>query len=93
VCCRENVEIYVKLGKSGSEIREMLVKVYGDNAMEKRAVYKWVTRFSEARASVTDKERSGLPATSRPEENIAKFLQIFRENRRLSVRNMAEAEK
>jgi hypothetical protein len=37
VCRRENVEMnikfLVKLGKSGSEIREMLLQAYGDNAM------------------------------------------------------------
>jgi hypothetical protein len=37
----------------------------------KTAVYKWVTSFSEGRESVTD-ERSGRPAMSRTEENIAK---------------------
>jgi hypothetical protein len=31
----------VKLGKSGSEIGQMLVQVYEDNAMKKTAVYKW----------------------------------------------------
>jgi hypothetical protein len=39
--------------------------VYGDNAMKKTAVYKWVTLFSEVRESVTDEERSRWPATSR----------------------------
>jgi hypothetical protein len=57
VCRRENVgtniKFIVKLGKSGSEITEMIVQVYGDNAMKKTAVYKWVTRFSEGRGSVT----------------------------------------
>ena len=62
----------------------MLVQVYGDNAMKKTAVYKWVKRFSEGSESVTDKERSGRPATSRTEENIAKVCQIVRENRWLS---------
>ena len=62
----------------------------GDNAMKKTAVYKWVKRFSEGRGSVTDEERSGRPATSRTEENIAKDPQIVRENRRLTVRNIAE---
>jgi hypothetical protein len=33
-------ELLAKLGKSGSEIKEMLVQVYGDNAMKKTAVYK-----------------------------------------------------
>jgi hypothetical protein len=35
-------ELLVKLGNSGREIREMLVQVYGDNAMKKTAVYNYV---------------------------------------------------
>jgi hypothetical protein len=69
------VELLVKLGKSRSEIIEMLMQVYGDNAMKKTALYKWVTCFPEGRASVTD-ERSGQPATSRTEENITKVHQM-----------------
>jgi len=87
---RTNIKFLVKLGKSGNKIREMLVQVYGDNAMKKTAVYKWVKRFSEGRESVTDEERPGRPATSRTEENIAKICQTVRENRRLTVRSMAE---
>jgi len=58
--------------------------------MKKTAVYKWVKRFSEGRESVTDEERSGRPATSRTEENIATVCQIVRENRRLTVSSIAE---
>ena len=58
--------------------------------MKKTVVYKWVKRFSEGRESVTDEERSGRPATSRTEENIAKIREIVRENRRLTVRSIAE---
>ena len=36
---RTNIKFLVKLGKSGNEIREMLVQVYGDNAMKKTSVY------------------------------------------------------
>ena len=35
----------------------MLVQVYGDSAMKKTAVYKWVKRFYEGRESVIDEER------------------------------------
>jgi len=49
-----------------------------------------VKRFSEGREDVTDEERSGQPATSRTEENIAKIRQIVRENLRLTVRSIAE---
>jgi len=73
---RTNTKFLVKLGKSGNKIREMLVQVYGDNAMKKTAVYKWVKRFYEGRESVTDEERSGRPATSSTEENTAKIRQI-----------------
>ena len=70
----------------------MLVQVYGDNTstMEKIAVYKWAKRFSEGRESVTDEESSGRPTRSRTEENIAKVCQILCENRRLTVRSIAE---
>ena len=54
----------------------MLVQVYGDNAMKKTAVNKWVKRFSEGRESATDEESLGRPATSRTEENIAKFVKL-----------------
>jgi predicted HTH transcriptional regulator len=87
---RMNIKFLVKLGKSGNKIRVMLVQVYEDNAMKKRAVYKWVKCFSEGRKSVTDEERSERPATSRTEENNAKIHQIVHENRRLTVRSTAE---
>jgi hypothetical protein len=33
------LELLIKLGNSGSKIRQMLVQVYGHNAMKKTAVY------------------------------------------------------
>jgi hypothetical protein len=84
------IKFLVKFGKSGSEIREMLLQVYGDNAMKKTAIYKWVTGFYKERENVTDEKRSGRPATSRTEEYIVKVCQIVRENRRLTVRSTAE---
>jgi len=84
-----NSEYLVELGNSGNKISEMLVQVYGDNAMKKTAVYKWVKRFSEGRESVTDEGRSGWPATSRTEENIAKIRQIVQENCRQTARSIA----
>jgi len=68
----------------------MLVQIYGDNAMKKTEVYKWVKRFSAGRESVTDEESSGRPATSRTEENIVKVRQIVREHIQLTVRSIAE---
>jgi len=68
----------------------MLVQVYRDNAIKKTAVGNGVKCCFWGRESVTDEERSGRPATNRTEENIAKFRHIVRENRRLTVRSIAE---
>jgi hypothetical protein len=64
VCHRENVEAWikflVKLGKSRSAIREMLMQVYGNNAMKKAAEYKRVTLFlREEHMSLTKRDQDG----------------------------------
>jgi hypothetical protein len=43
---RTNIKFLDKVGKSESEIREMLVQVYGDDAVKKTAVCKWVDAFA-----------------------------------------------
>jgi len=48
---RANIKFLVKLGKSGNEIRQMLVKVYGDNAMKKYYLSMSVRRFNRQSAS------------------------------------------
>jgi len=49
-----------------------------------------VKGFSEGTECVTDEERSGRSATNRTEENVVKIREMFRENRRLTVRKIAE---
>ena len=87
---RTNIKFLVKLRMSGKEIRQMLVHVYGDNALEKNSSLQVGETFSEERESVTDEERSGRTATSRTEENIVNSRQLLRANRRLTVRSIAE---
>jgi len=61
---RMNIKFLVELGKSGNEIREMLVQVYGDNAMKKTAVYKWVKRFlREEKVSLTKRDQDSQQQT------------------------------
>jgi transposase len=84
-----NIIFLVKLGKSGSKIREILVQIFGDNAMKKTVAYKWVTHFSEGRESGPYEESSGRPATSRTEKK-RKFRQIIRENLQLTITSIAE---
>jgi hypothetical protein len=51
---RTNIKFLVKLSKSGREILDMLETVYGESAMKRRTVYKWVEWFKEGRESVDD---------------------------------------
>jgi hypothetical protein len=52
----------------------MLVQVYRDNAMKQTAVYKWVTRFSEGRASVTrDQDGQQLAKLKKTWQEFIKF--------------------
>ena len=57
---RMNIKFLVELGKSGNEIRETLVQVYGDSAMKKTAVNKWVKLFlREEKVSLTKRGQDG----------------------------------
>ena len=53
-------------------------------------VFEWFRRFKEGRTSVERDPRSGRPSTSRNEEMIAKVRTIVRNNRRLTVREIAD---
>jgi hypothetical protein len=82
VCRRENVgtnlKFLAKLGKSGSEIRKMLVQVHADNAMKKTVVYKWVTIFlKEEKVSLTKKDQDGQQGAELKKKNIANFVKLF----------------
>jgi len=53
----------------------MLVQVYGDNAMKKAAVYKWVKHFSEGREeklSLAKRDQDG-----QQQAELKKTLQTF----------------
>jgi len=53
-------------------------------------VFDWFRRFKEGRTSVESDSRSGRPSTSRNEKMIAKVRTIVRNNRRLTVREIAD---
>jgi transposase len=83
---RNNIKFIVKLGKSGREILDMLETVYGESAMKRRTVYKWVDRFKEGREGVDDNAREGRPSTSRVAENIQRVHDLVKSDRRITTR-------
>ena len=68
----------------------MLKIAFGEEAMCRTQTYEWWKRFKEDRTSVDDDPRSGLPSTSKTDDNVAKVREVIRSNRRLTVREVAE---
>ncbi|UYV66476.1 hypothetical protein LAZ67_4001822 [Cordylochernes scorpioides] len=63
---------------------------YGDAVMSRRRVFEWYKRFKEGREETADNERSGRPSTSTTPEKVDKVLELVREDRRITVREVAE---
>ncbi|UYV61772.1 hypothetical protein LAZ67_1006446 [Cordylochernes scorpioides] len=58
--------------------------------MGRRRVFEWYKRFKEGREETADNERSGRPSTSTTPEKVDKVLELVREVRRITAREVAE---
>ena len=67
----------------------MLGNCFGSDTLKKIAVYEWHERFKSDRESEDD-ERSGRPSTSKTDENINKMREMLINNRKLTIRELAE---
>ena len=79
-----------KIGKTATETYQLLQQAYGEDAMGRTQVFDWFRRFKGGRTSVESDPRLGRPSTSTNEEMIAKVRTIVRNNRRLTVREIAD---
>jgi hypothetical protein len=68
---RINIKFCAKLGKSASEILQMLTEAYGAGAMKKSSVSEWHKRFKEGQEHVKDDERTGRRKTRRTDKNCS----------------------
>ena len=69
------IKFYVKLGKSLSEIKADLEKSYGDSALKKSGICKWIKRLREGCNTVKDDPKSARPSTSVTHKIIANVQQ------------------
>jgi len=67
-----------------------LQQAYGEDATGRTQVFDWFRRFKEGRTSDESDPRSGRPSTSRNEEMFTKVRKIVRNNKRLTVREIAD---
>ncbi|GBN70312.1 Putative uncharacterized protein FLJ37770 [Araneus ventricosus] len=87
---RVSIKFCSKLGKTVTEAHEMLVKVYGVDAVSKKCVFEWFKRFGDGKEDIEDEPRSGRPPTSTTLDNIERVRRILADDRRLSLRMIAE---
>jgi hypothetical protein len=77
--------------KPVENIRRMKAQ-YGDNSLSSSKICEWIDHFKKGRTSVCHEDRSGRPsAASRTENNIQAVGRTVRENRRITVDDIAEA--
>ena len=62
---------------------------FGDNAIGRTAVFKWVQRFQTGRQSLEDDPRSGRPTTSGGTDNVKVIEEVVSGDRCLTVREIA----
>ena len=86
ICIKFCVKNEIKCNK----VCKMLTKTYGESAMSKTKVYEWYKRFQDGREDVEDDERPGRPSTSTTDENVEKVKEMVMNDRRISIREVAD---
>ncbi|GBM57467.1 Putative uncharacterized protein FLJ37770 [Araneus ventricosus] len=87
---RVNIKFCFKLGKTATETHELLVKVYGVEAVRKKCVFEWFKLFRDGKEYVEDEPRSDQPPTSTTPDNIERVRRMLANDRRLSLRMIGE---
>jgi len=67
----------------------MLQQAYGEDCLSRKQYHEWYQRFKSGRTSNKDDPKSGRPSTSMDDDHVAKVLAVIRQNRRLTLREVA----
>jgi len=65
------IKFCFKAGLSATETLVLVLKAYGNEALNLSKVFRWYSRFRDGRELVEDDERCGRPKSTRTEVNIA----------------------
>ena len=84
------IKFCVTNGIKCSKTLEMLKVAYGECTVSQKSVYKWYKLFTEGREEVSDDARPERPSTSTTNENTEAVKKIVMENRRITIKEVAE---
>lgn len=88
---RAVIKFFVISGKLATEIHKIIRDVLGESAPSFTTVSKWTSEFKRGRQSIEDDPRSGRPSTSVNFEMVDKVHDMVLTDRRVKVREIAEA--
>ena len=72
-------------------INENVAEFFGESTLSSSQVFEWHKAFSEGREVVENLPRASRPSISFNDDNIEKVKKIGLENRRVCIREVAEA--
>jgi len=84
------VKFCFKLGKTATETWKMLQQAFGDECMSRTLCFEWYSRFKTGRTSIDEDPRSGRHPTSTDDAHVDAVRDLIFQNRRLSIREIAE---
>jgi transposase len=95
ICTNEHMRGVIRFllgeGFKTMEIIRRMKAQYGDSCLSHSKIYDWIDHFKNGRTSICDEERSERPSVSRTENSIQAVGRTVRENRRITVDDIAEA--
>ena len=68
----------------------MLQQAYGEDYLSCKQCHKWYQHFKLGRTSKDDDPKSGRPSASMDNDDVEKVLAVIRQNRFITVREVAE---
>ena len=86
---RSVVRFLFSEGVKPIEIHRRMRIQYGDRCMSRTKVYEWTEKSKNGVTSVEDSPRPGLAFTAVTEDNIAAVENVIRENRHVTVKEVA----
>ena len=81
----------VSNGITATESLKMLQKCFGESTLSRTQIFKWHKAFSEGHEVVENLPHASRPSTSVNDDNIEKVKKIVLKNRRVGIREVAEA--
>jgi hypothetical protein len=84
------IKFCANLGKSATETLTIIQQALGDQILSHTQMFQWHARFKTGCTSVDDDEHTGRLTSLTTPETVARIQEIFRQDRRPTIHDIAE---